>query len=345
MAAVTEPTTETQPIGVTQPAAGAEPAAAIGPAGATEPAAVTEPAAATDEAPAALVGESNPARYPIRASFLRPARDGAILACLALAAAHFLGAVQVGVDAHAYWASNPLAPYGATRPAQFDAYFYSPAFTQALGPLHGLPWPWFAGIWTLLLASALVWQAGLWTAVALLLIPVFADLTLGNIHLLLAAAILVGFRYPAAWAFVLLTKITPGVGLVWFAARREWRNLAIALGGTAAIAAVSFVIAPIAWFDWVGVLRATAAYPWPVFTINLGPLPLRLMAAALLVFWGARTDRRWTVALGATLALPILYVNGLATLVALVPLLRALGPTPASQFLDRARAMPRGAQA
>ena len=58
----------------------------------------------------------------------------------------------------------------------------------------------------------------------------------GNISLLLAVAIVWGFRWPWTWAFVLLTKITPGVGLLWFALRREWRQLAIALGATAAVA-------------------------------------------------------------------------------------------------------------
>ena len=48
----------------------------------------------------------------------------------------------------------------------------------------------------------------------------------------MAAAIALGFRYPAAWSFLLLTKVTPGIGLVWFAVRREWRPLAIALGFT-----------------------------------------------------------------------------------------------------------------
>ena len=48
----------------------------------------------------------------------------------------------------------------------------------------------------------------------------------GNVSLLLAVAIVVGFRWPAAWALVLLTKITPGIGLLWFAVRREWRSLA-----------------------------------------------------------------------------------------------------------------------
>ena len=59
-------------------------------------------------------------------------------------------------------------------------------------------------------------------AVGVLLATV--ELAGGNISLLLAVAIVVGFRWPAAWAFVLLTKVTPGIGLLWFVVRREWRS-------------------------------------------------------------------------------------------------------------------------
>ena len=161
--------------------------------------------------------------------------------CLVLAVAHLFGLLDIGVDAFAYWSADPTSPYGATTDGTLQAYFYSPAFAQLTAPIHLLPWQVFIAAWTVLLTAALVWQAGLWTALALLLVPVFVDLTVGNIHLLLGAAILLGFRWPWAWAFVLLTKVTPGVGLLWFAFRREWRSLAIALGATAAIAGGSFV--------------------------------------------------------------------------------------------------------
>ena len=42
-------------------------------------------------------------------------------------------------------------------------------------------------------------------------------------------------RHPAAWAFPLLTKVTTGVGVLWFAFRRDWRSLGIAIGATAVI--------------------------------------------------------------------------------------------------------------
>ena len=276
-------------------------------------------------------------RTPIRNTTLRPIRDGAILACAILVVAHLTGFVQTGVDAHSYWNSNPLDPYGSVRPGEQDAYFYAPVFTQLLGPLHLLPWPWFIALWTILLSAALVWQTGLWTGFALLALPVFADLTVGNIHLLLAAAIVGGFRWPWLWFLPLITKVTPGIGLLWFVVRREWRSLAIALGATAAISLISFVVAPHLWFEWVETLRAVSRDPATSFLVPI-PLWIRLAAAVAVVIWGARTDRRWTVPVASMLALPILWINGMAMLVAVVALIPEwLGPTPASRWLASAR--------
>ena len=276
-------------------------------------------------------------RTPIRNTTLRPIRDGAILACAILVVAHLTGFVQTGVDAHSYWNSNPLDPYGSVRPGEQDAYFYAPVFTQLLGPLHLLPWPWFIALWTILLSAALVWQTGLWTGFALLALPVFADLTVGNIHLLLAAAIVGGFRWPWLWFLPLITKVTPGIGLLWFVVRREWRSLAIALGATAAISLISFVVDPHLWFEWVETLRAVSRDPATSFLVPI-PLWIRLAAAVAVVIWGARTDRRWTVPVASMLALPILWINGMAMLVGVVALLPEwLGQTPASRWLASAR--------
>ncbi|GIW19784.1 MAG: hypothetical protein KatS3mg065_0080 [Chloroflexota bacterium] len=141
----------------------------------------------------------------------------------------------------------------------------------------------------------------------------------GNISLLLAVAIVLGFRWPAAWAFVLLTKVTPGVGLLWFAVRREWRPLGLALLATALVVATSAVAMPAAWLDWMEVLVRNAGRPttWAAVPI---PLAVRLPAAVVLVVWGARTDRRWTVPVASLLALPALWYGSLAMLLAVLPL-------------------------
>src|SRR5207237_2518368 len=113
---------------------------------------------------------------------------------------------------------------------------------------------------------------------------------------LLGAAIVLGFRWPWTWAFVLLTKVTPGVGLLWFAFRREWRSLGIALGVTAAIAAVSFALRPDLWREWLDLLVAATRAPDWEFIIPI-PVWFRLPVSVALLYWAReRTGRgrsRW----------------------------------------------------
>ncbi len=49
-------------------------------------------------------------------------------------------------------------------------------------------------------------------ALGLVLPPVFFEVLVGNVHLLYAAAIVLGFRHPWTWSLMILTKVTPGVG-------------------------------------------------------------------------------------------------------------------------------------
>lgn len=227
-----------------------------------------------------------------------------------------------GWDAHAYWAAPVDDPYAVSAGGASDAFLYAPAFRQAIAPIAALPWPAFHLAWEALLLGALFALTGPLVAVVLAIPLVLFELWAGNIHLLLAAAVVVGFRYPPAWSFVLLTKVTPGVALLWFAVRREWRQLAIALGATAAIAAVSFVLAPPLWQQWIDVLSANARAPEAVQTsLWLPPLWMRLVLAVVLVVAGAQTNRRWTVIVAATVALPYLAMINLTMLVGLIPLL------------------------
>lgn len=120
---------------------------------------------------------------------------------------------------------------------------------------------------------------------------------------------------PWAWSFVLLTKPSCGVGLLWFAARGEWRRLTIALGTTLVAVVASAMLMPGLWHDWVALLMASAQQP-PADTWLPIPIWMRLPAAGALVWWGGRTDRPWTVAAAVTLALPVVWFAGLAILVA-----------------------------
>jgi hypothetical protein len=224
-----------------------------------------------------------------------------------------------GWDAHAYYAAPLSSPYSISTAGAPDAYLYSPAFRQAIAPLAALPWPLFLGVWEVLLVAATILVAGP-LAIAIMLVPLVSfELEAGNVHLLLALAVVAGFRYPAAWSFVLLTKVTPGVGLLWFAARREWRNLAVALVATAAIVGASILVAPGLWFEWVGVLTRNTGTPVE-HALTTVPLAARVALAAVTVIAGALTNRRWTVPLAATMALPVLAAINLTMLVGVVPL-------------------------
>lgn len=231
-----------------------------------------------------------------------------------------------GREALAYWAPSLVDPYARSDWTAPLAYVYSPAFLQVLEPLRALPWIAFLAAWTALLLGAVRWLVGprLWPLGILVAAPEIAG---GNIHLLLAVAIVAGFRWPASWAFALLTKVTPGVGLLWFAARGEWRHLAVALGATAAIIVASTAVDPASWQEWSGVLAASTDRTTGTWAAVGIPLAIRLAVAVVLIAWGARTDRRWVVPVGALLALPALWFGGLTMLLAVIPLRERASPT------------------
>ena len=233
-----------------------------------------------------------------------------------------LSALPSGMDARCYWVPDLSNPYLHSNWTDQIAYPYSPAFLQILEPIRLLPWQLFMAVWAAILMAAMVYLTG--PRLILLGLAFFGLMEIwgGNIELLIAVAIVLGFRWPAAWAFVLLTKVTPGVGLLWFVVRREWRSLAIALAATVAVAAVSAAIAPNAWLAWRDVLVSNAGKngTWAAVPI---PFAVRLPAAVLLVVWGARKNRRWTVPVAAMLALPALWYGGLSIMLATLPLLGA----------------------
>ena len=229
-----------------------------------------------------------------------------------------------GFDAFAYWAIDLADLYGRSlqNTSGFGAFRYTPAIGQAFSAFGLLPWEVFFAGWFAAMLAALVWMTGRNALLLVALPPLALELYHANVHLFMAAAIVLGFRWPATWAFVILTKVTPGIGLLWFAVRREWRSLAIAVGVTLAIAGLSFIVAPNLWREYVVTMADNLffdrgrPYPIPI------PLPVRLLVAAAVVTYGARTDRRWLVPVASTIALPIIWWHGLSMLVAAFALWR-----------------------
>jgi hypothetical protein len=269
-----------------------------------------------------------------RGSALRALRDGAVVAGLLFAAYLFVvvapSARTFGFDAFAYWA-NPISdPYRLTT-GSFGAFLYSPVAARLFAPAALVAWPTFLWLWTALLLGTAIWLGGRRWLWVLAFPPVALELYHGNIHLLIAAAIALGFRYPVAWSFVLLTKVTPGIGLLWFAVRREWRNLAIVTAATGVLVAISLVVDPGLWRQWIDRELVHSLQEGPNQPHIPVPLLLRLPLAAALVVWGALHDRKWTVPVAAAIAMPVLWFTAFATLAALPALgRRQLQPaTPA----------------
>jgi hypothetical protein len=254
--------------------------------------------------------------------YQRALRDGLVLAGLLFTAYLFLvvapNARTFGFDAFAYWSVDSAYRYGA-QVGRLSAFTYSPAIALLFDAFGALPWPTFLWLWTALQIATLLWLGGSRTLWLLAFPPVALELYHGNIHLLMAAAIVIGFRYPGVWAFMILAKVTPGIGLAWFAVRREWRSLAIALAVTAGVALVSFALLPGPWRDWIAYVAGAEGRPTGQASIDI-PLLIRVPIALAIVIWGARTDRRWTVPVAVTLAMPVLWPTSFAICAACLPL-------------------------
>src|SRR3954447_6538762 len=231
----------------------------------------------------------------------------------------FSGHLVTAQDARSYYGLDLGNLYaGRTDWNSIGAYPYSPAFAALVFPLNLLPWPLFVAAWTAILIGAVWLLAG---RELFLIALVFSALEIqgGNISVLLALAIVYGFRWPWTWAFVLLTKITPGVGLLWFVMRREWGSLAIALWATAVAVGVSFVVMPANWTAWISLLAANTSKGGTWASIPI-PLLIRGPIGVALIVWGAPRNQKWVVPVGSMLALPALWYGSLSMLLAVIPL-------------------------
>jgi len=226
-----------------------------------------------------------------------------------------------GTDSHAYWLAWRGAMYtGGVM--ERDAYLYSPAFAQAIRPLTLLPWSVFVVFWSVFVGLVLAWLLAplRWWALPLWVVGL-PEVVRGNIFVLLAVVAVLGLQHRWVWAFAALTKVTLCLGPVWFAVRREWRQLGISLGVTGGIALLSFAFAPHLWAEWFDLLSSQGDRA-KLITVTFLPPPIyRVPVAVLLVAWGAHHDRRWVLPVGMVLASPVLWL-GTCTMLAALPRLQ-----------------------
>ena len=253
----------------------------------------------------------------------RGIRDGCIVAGL-LANAALLVLLPRNfawfVDAPSWWGIDLSNLYAVAEQSltATGAFRLAPVIAWIMWPLTLLPWTAFIATYVVLNLLAVAALGGRRAPLLILAFPpILLELLNANIHLFMALAIFAGMRWPAAWAFMLLTKVTPGIGVLWFAARREWRNLAIAVGTTLGIVAVGFLVAPQQWLEWLNSLVISARSP------QVGDIPsviLRLPFAAALVWYAALTSRAWLVPFACVLAMPTIWFQSSALLLASFPL-------------------------
>ena len=232
--------------------------------------------------------------------------------------------LDMWIDARAWWTINLADLYGPGEQslALIGAFRYAPVIAWLFYPATWLTWEQLIAVYLALSLAALWLLTGRRAPLFLVAFPpVLLELVNGNVHLFIALAIWAGLRWApagaAAWAFVLFTKVTSGVGLVWFVARREWRNLAFALGATAAITLVGVVLAPSLWAEWIRSLAIASNVPPPT---GVPPLIVRLPIAAAVAWYAGRTGRAWLVPVAAFVGMPIWWLQGTAILTACFPL-------------------------
>jgi hypothetical protein len=240
----------------------------------------------------------------------------------------FLNNGVYGLDSHAYWLSGHRTVLYGVPPGSVDAYLYSPAFATLIWPIAQLPWPTFLALWEFAEGAAFVWLLAplgwRWGTPVFFLCMI--EIVVGNIYAFLAVVAVIGIRRPAVWALPLLTKVTPGLGPVWFAARRDWRSLGWSIGCTVGVVGLSFVLAPHLWTAWLQFLVSNhGGGEWL--------LPLRLVGALGLTVFAARTQRQWLLAPAMLLATPMV-VTGWMDLTILAAIPRLLQNEPRRSRLD-----------
>lgn len=266
-------------------------------------------------------------------------RERLAIAALALIGACLLVVVAANRwaepgDEHAYWlagqrllAGEPLYDTAATSITPY-AFWYPPIVAQVMTPISAvLPSVVFSAAWTVLMLGCLWWLAGRNVQIALAMCafpPIAVEFWFRNVHLILAVLLVLGLRQWGGWFSVgAAIKLAPGLGLVYLAARRRWREATIAAGFGIVLLAISVVLSPDAWRQFVETTLARG----PTDVSGFLPIPYiaRAIAGVALAVVAARMERRIGEPLfvvAVVIALPTLWFTALSTLVAIVPLVR-----------------------
>ena len=265
------------------------------------------------------------------------------LVMLLLAARSFIGSAGFGYDFDAYYAAarrlatgEPLYPPGLAEAYNSGSYaglyLYPPPPALSFVPLTGATEDLATSVWLWLRIGLLVGAAallpvsalarGALLAVAAISFPVWYDLNLGNVSIVLFAlsAVIWRFRDGPAGALALalagVVRYPFGIVLVGWVAGRRWRSVAWTIGAGLVISAATLPFVGIqGWQDYLGVvaaLRDVSAGPHNLSLANTahaiglpGPDAVYAgigvaMALGATVFAAVRRDRETAVVVSLT---------------------------------------------
>lgn len=240
-----------------------------------------------------------------------------------------------GQDSHAYWLAAQGELSYSRAAGTLDAYLYSPAFLWMLKPLSWLPWSFFLAAWTVLLLVIAVWLVRplRWPWAVPLFIYCLPEVLVNNIFLLLAMAAVLGMRWPAMWAFPVLTKVTMGLGLLWFARRGQWKKFMVGAAATALVVLIGCVLQPQAWLEWFEFLVSNRDGTKD----GVALFALRCLIAIALVITASRFNIPWLLAPAMLMASPVLVSIVPAALLVAIPRLAMAGDVGRGDVGDRER--------
>lgn len=240
-------------------------------------------------------------------------------------------------DDMAYWIAGMRLAAGQAiyAPAEIAfepfAYHYPPPLAQVLAPVTlVVPAMAYAVLYRALMLVALWDIAGrrMLSMLALLaFVPAAVALRIENVEIFMALGLVIGLqRWPWLFTVGALIKVSPGLGLVYLALRRRWRDFLVASAVGLVITGASFLLAPDLWWAWLDAITGRAdmvgnsIVPVPYSVRAITGFVLAIVAGLV----GRRTGELMLVA-AVTIANPGLSLQGFAVLIAAIPIWRA-GP-------------------
>lgn len=113
--------------------------------------------------------------------------------------------------------------------------------------------------------------------------------------------------------------MTPGVGLAWHAARREWRELAVVGAVVAGMALIGVVIDPRLWADYLASLTS-APDNYPGIGHETPQVLARMVIGAGVAAYAGWSDRKWLLPVALLVAMPGFFPYSFAVLTASIVL-------------------------